>query len=101
MKECTECFHHQQHADGSKNENDEANDKDNNIVLPPSKEENLLIEDSGQLRVCKAKGPQTKIRSCIRDCSEHKLYGMYQLMHKNFTELKFLMITRIMTSINQ
>lgn len=34
MKECTECFHHQQHADGSKNENDEANDKDNNIVVP-------------------------------------------------------------------
>lgn len=34
MEKCTECFHHQQHTNGGKNENDEANDKDNNIVVP-------------------------------------------------------------------
>lgn len=45
--------------------------------------------------------PQTKVWRCIRDCTKNKLNCVNQLVDKNFTEFKLLMVMQVLMMFSQ
>ena len=95
VKESRERLHDQQHAKGGTSPNCEGDEGGEEGILGAvfkAQYKHTVPKYSGKLRVGKGEGPQTKVRGRVRDCAEHELDGVNNLVDEHLTKVKLLLI---------
>ena len=63
-----------------------------NRVSLKGRHNSVFYEDSGKLTVSKRKSPETEVRSCVGDGTQHKLDCLYQLVNNDVSRFTMTII---------
>mmetsp|Transcript_25898 Transcript_25898/g.41583 ORF Transcript_25898/g.41583 Transcript_25898/m.41583 type:complete len:221 (-) Transcript_25898:2098-2760(-) len=90
--------HTHQHGEGNRKpnrEHDERHDHIDRESASHSAQNGFLKEHEGQLLMRQRQCPQTQVRRCVGNCSEHVLDCLDDLMDHDLTEIRMLVFHRL------
>ncbi len=79
--------HHHQHEDRRSHEHEEPEEKRQHRTALEARNQTVVKEHLGQLRVGKRQSPKTQVGGSVRNGSQHELNRLNQLVDHHFAEL--------------
>mmetsp|Transcript_35722 Transcript_35722/g.47000 ORF Transcript_35722/g.47000 Transcript_35722/m.47000 type:complete len:202 (-) Transcript_35722:685-1290(-) len=86
VQEALHDVHDHEHTESGANEHEEAHEHEKHVARFEARHHGAVVEHLSQLRVSQGQGPQTQVGGRVRDCAEHELNDLDDLMDHDLHE---------------